>query len=194
MSYRCESCGEPLPPKGKGRRRRYCSDRCKDSGRRQRNFDATGRTRPNAHFVAPEPVEAKTGTTPYEASDMPRKPENSIDISIGNESTKQETPCRVEPFLHRGVRIVPDSNHPGIMWRVELPDGSFSEMVNLTRAKDACVIDKGLGARAERKRTEPTSERMRLIANAYATEYAARWPITNVSRSRPEPAPLKAAA
>ena len=30
MTYRCEACGEPLPPKGKGRRRRFCSERCKD--------------------------------------------------------------------------------------------------------------------------------------------------------------------
>ena len=33
-------------------------------------------------------------------------------------------------------RIVPDAKHPG-MYRVRLPDGSLSDMVNLTRAKDA---------------------------------------------------------
>jgi hypothetical protein len=34
------------------------------------------------------------------------------------------------------VRIVPDQIHHG-MWRVVRPDGTPSEMVNLTRAKDA---------------------------------------------------------
>jgi hypothetical protein len=78
MTYRCEACGEPLPPKGKGRRRRFFSDRCKDSGRRQRNFDATGRSRPDAHFVASD---TQSAPTPYVGSDMPRKPEKRIAIS-----------------------------------------------------------------------------------------------------------------
>jgi hypothetical protein len=34
------------------------------------------------------------------------------------------------------VRIVPDQTYAG-MWRIELPDGSLTDMVNLTRAKDA---------------------------------------------------------
>jgi hypothetical protein len=32
--------------------------------------------------------------------------------------------------------IVPDSTWPG-MWRVRMPDGHLTDMVNLTRAKDA---------------------------------------------------------
>jgi hypothetical protein len=34
------------------------------------------------------------------------------------------------------VTIVPDAKYPG-MWRVRRPDGSLSDMVNLTRARDA---------------------------------------------------------
>jgi hypothetical protein len=34
------------------------------------------------------------------------------------------------------TRIVPDKRWPG-MYRLRLPDGSLSDMANLTRAKDA---------------------------------------------------------
>jgi hypothetical protein len=36
-------------------------------------------------------------------------------------------------------RIVPDAKYPDIMWRVVRPDGTLTEMVNRTRAKDAAV-------------------------------------------------------
>ena len=38
------------------------------------------------------------------------------------------------PVLH----VVPDATYPG-MWRVRTPDGGLSDMVNLSRAKDAAV-------------------------------------------------------
>jgi hypothetical protein len=34
--------------------------------------------------------------------------------------------------------VVPDERYPG-MYRVRLPDGSLSDMVNLARAKDAAA-------------------------------------------------------
>jgi hypothetical protein len=37
------------------------------------------------------------------------------------------------------VRIVPDRKYPGVMWRVELPDGRLSDMANKTRAQDAAI-------------------------------------------------------
>src|SRR5260221_4775416 len=36
------------------------------------------------------------------------------------------------------VRIVPDAKYPQ-MWRIELPDGRLSDMVNRARAKDAAL-------------------------------------------------------
>jgi hypothetical protein len=41
--------------------------------------------------------------------------------------------------------ITPDQKHPGIMWRVVLPDGHTSGMVNLTRAKDMAmsIVERG---------------------------------------------------
>jgi hypothetical protein len=36
------------------------------------------------------------------------------------------------------VRIVPDKTYP-TMWRIELPDGRPTDMVNRARAKDAAL-------------------------------------------------------
>ena len=47
-----------------------------------------------------------------------------------------------------GYSVVPDAKYPGVMWRVQSPDGSLSDMVNLTRAKDAAIAyarPRGLG-------------------------------------------------
>jgi hypothetical protein len=47
------------------------------------------------------------------------------------------------PILH----VVPDAIQPG-MWRIRFPDGALSDMVNLSRAKDAAVdIAEGIQAR-----------------------------------------------
>jgi hypothetical protein len=35
------------------------------------------------------------------------------------------------------IQIVPEAKYPGVMWRVRYPDGTLSDMVNRTRAKDA---------------------------------------------------------
>jgi hypothetical protein len=54
-------------------------------------------------------------------------------------------PTGVEHHLFYGnsqkpiFRLVPDAVYAG-MWRVVLPDGSFSDMANLTRAMDAAVV------------------------------------------------------
>jgi len=46
------------------------------------------------------------------------------------------------PYLYAGTRraaaIVQDKTYPG-MWRVRQPDGSLSDMVNLTPARDAAM-------------------------------------------------------
>jgi hypothetical protein len=41
--------------------------------------------------------------------------------------------------------IVPDEHYPG-MYRLRLPDGSLSDIVNLTRAKDALAALREGGA------------------------------------------------
>jgi hypothetical protein len=37
------------------------------------------------------------------------------------------------------VTIVPDEKYPAATWRVKLPDGRLTDMVNRTRARDAAV-------------------------------------------------------
>lgn len=40
-----------------------------------------------------------------------------------------------KPLAH----VVPDGKYPK-MWRIQWPDGSLSDMVNLSRAKDAAMV------------------------------------------------------
>jgi hypothetical protein len=37
------------------------------------------------------------------------------------------------------VEVVPDTKWPGIMWRVRKADGTLTDVVNLSRAKDAAL-------------------------------------------------------
>jgi hypothetical protein len=39
------------------------------------------------------------------------------------------------------MRIVPDEKYDG-MWRIHWPDGKISDMVNLSRARDAAVMSR----------------------------------------------------
>ena len=52
------------------------------------------------------------------------------------------------------VRIVPDAKYPN-MWRVELPDGTLTDMVNRTRAKEAALA---LASRIENDRKTEAAE------------------------------------
>ncbi len=54
----------------------------------------------------------------------------------------------------RALEIVPDAAWPAL-WRVKLPNGQLTDMVNLTRAKDAAIslgskssMDRSLSARS----------------------------------------------
>ena len=51
----------------------------------------------------------------------------------------RELDWRDDKLCYRGreqARIVPDATYPG-MWRVQLPGGTLSDMVNKVRARDA---------------------------------------------------------
>jgi hypothetical protein len=52
------------------------------------------------------------------------------------------------------IRVVRDAAHPG-MWRVRWPDGRLSDLVNLSRAKDA-VEERGGGTAHSPERRPPT--------------------------------------
>ena len=72
--------------------------------------------------------------------------------------TKDLTWTRNE-LRHRSqlvATIEPDREWPGL-WRVRLPSGHLSDMVNLTRAKDAavCLVVADLNARQRRAEAPP---------------------------------------
>ncbi|HEX3523224.1 MAG TPA: hypothetical protein VHT52_14185 [Stellaceae bacterium] len=45
-------------------------------------------------------------------------------------------------YAHRklNVCVVPDETYPGVMWRVRRPDGTVTDMVSRTRARDAALF------------------------------------------------------
>ena len=72
----------------------------------------------------------------------------------------RDTDAGLALHLGRGARslalVVADGRYPG-MYRVQMPDGSLSDMVNLTRAKDA-----GLALARRVPETAPEAAPMRL--------------------------------
>ena len=93
---------------------RFCSPRCKQAAYRKRNAGRL-KTAQGANTQA-------TVTCPVEDIE-----------NVGEIGTKKTV-------LH--PRIVPDKCYPN-MYRFKLPDGSLSDMVNLTRAKDALAAMHG---------------------------------------------------
>ena len=56
--------------------------------------------------------------------------------------------------MPKAPTIIKDQNYPG-MWRVLWPDGQLSDMVNLSRAKDAAASFMESEARRQRGRKRP---------------------------------------
>jgi hypothetical protein len=54
------------------------------------------------------------------------------DISVPCERAKSS-------FRHQGIRIEPDATYPS-MFRVKLPSGVMSDMLNMARAKDCAHV------------------------------------------------------
>ena len=59
----------------------------------------------------------------------------------------------------RRPKLMPDATRPG-MWRVRWPDGRFSDMTNLTRAKDAVACFMETEERRQRGRHSPSERRL----------------------------------
>jgi hypothetical protein len=112
----CSACGVPLTARRSTAR--FCSPRCRKTAQRARD---RGRpievvvTRPGVGKDAVFSVTARVGM-----------PEGQNRQSV----TLNRKPPKLDP------RIVPDPKWPG-MYRIKRPDGSLSDMVNLTRARDA---------------------------------------------------------
>src|SRR5262249_26244406 len=113
---------------------RYCSDTCRFAAHEARRKRAPRRSTTvgqsgaeNAMKIAPGPQVLSTVGHAEISADIPRPCEGE---KTGRDSSKK-------PVLD--PRIVPDDRWPG-MYRLRLPDGTLSDMVNLTRAKDALAV------------------------------------------------------
>ena len=117
--------------------RRYCSATCRK---------LASRTRTRALQSSPERLQSspKTGpkghpaTTPLSTVTSVASP-LVISMGYGRQKSGRASP-KMMPLGRRttfgGFTVVPDPNWPN-MYRLRRPDGSLTDMVNLTRARDA---------------------------------------------------------
>jgi hypothetical protein len=97
---------------------RYCSDRCRKSASRSA---ATATQAPAGALLS---VTSAVGTYNHPADDL---------VTLISQQPRASKPPS-KAILDR--RIVPDEKWPG-MYRIRRPDGTVTDMVNLTRARDA---------------------------------------------------------
>src|SRR5262245_36438105 len=109
----CDHCGQPFTPQR--RSARFCSDAHRLAAHRA----SLGRSQD-----APESPSGRSGGHETLKSDA---------RAVATQNTPISETLR-QPKLPKG--IVPDAKWPG-MYRLVRPDGTLSDMVNLTRAKDA---------------------------------------------------------
>jgi hypothetical protein len=79
----CQTCGQPIIAARTGRRRRFCSERCRDAHRRQLNFEFFGRTVnwQGKTRNAKKPVEQLKNGGCYSCGPKPRNSNTSAVIS-----------------------------------------------------------------------------------------------------------------
>ena len=106
----CASCGRALEARHAGRKRRYCSDRCRDANCRQLNFEFCGTTR--------YPCQAK-----------PRNAKNSQDTSSTSQADFAGRGCADKRLW---CSIIETEIFSGRDWReVISSDGVRSEVTTL---------------------------------------------------------------
>jgi hypothetical protein len=116
MNVACSTCGRKFRPQRSTAR--FCGPRCRVAAKRSRDRGrplTRAATRPS---VAPDSVLSV-----------------AVLIGVSDRQKPQIVTLRRKP-LKLDPRIVPDPKWPA-MFRLRLPDGSLSDKVNLTRAKDA---------------------------------------------------------
>ena len=118
MSATCPACGVQFRPQRSTAR--FCSPRCRVAAQRARDRGTpigVAATRPG---VAADAVLSVTATVEMSEGQKPQS------------VTLRRKPPKLDP------RIVPDAQWAG-MYRIRRPDGTLTDMVNLTRAKEALV-------------------------------------------------------
>jgi hypothetical protein len=119
---------------------KYCSSACRQAAYRTRrdirnNIPVSARPRRSVRRKL-RPLSACVTNTPRGLWDTPH-------ASVTRAEIPQRNQCAVPPQKKNLPReIVPDAKWAG-MYRLRLPDGSLSDMLNLTRAKDALAELRG---------------------------------------------------
>jgi hypothetical protein len=116
MSATCSACGSQFRPQRSTAR--FCGPRCRKVSQRARDRGT--------------PIKV-AATRPGVATDAVLSVTAAIGMSEGQKPqsvTLRRKPAKIDP------RIVPDPKGPG-MYRIKRPDGSLSDMANLTRCRDA---------------------------------------------------------
>jgi hypothetical protein len=136
-------CDKTFQPQRFGRRRRYCSPRCRTAAHRQ-----IGKPRDTEAGAK----QAKSLTCPIENIGELDRPslQNRATAPLGHQGSPgvgegllsaPATFVTESPKAHIGrpsrhPKAIPDAVYPG-MWRVRWPDGRVSDMTNLSRVNDA---------------------------------------------------------
>ena len=121
MSATCLACGSQFRPQRSTAR--FCSPHCRVTAQRARDRGT--------------PIKV-AATRPSVTSDAVLSVTATLGMSEGQKQqsvTLRRKPPKLDP------RIVPDPKWPG-MYRLRLPDGSLSDLVNLPRAKDALAVER----------------------------------------------------
>ena len=120
----CAACKASFHPRRSTAR--YCGDRCRVAHARSRSgMPARG---------SKAAVDAVLSVTGHAPSASATKPAPGACVTLIPQQTRASKPSsrKLDP------RIMPDAKWPG-MYRVRLPDGSLTDMLNLARAKDALL-------------------------------------------------------
>jgi hypothetical protein len=134
MTPACAVCGRTFSTKHTGRKPQFCSNRCRDTNRRQLNFDFCHETK-----IKPAGALKKLGRYPYQAN--PRNASNSSTIS---NPCKAKNGGRGSPINGFWRRIVEVEVIGAREWReVVSTDGVVSWVAYL---KPRALVDKPRGA------------------------------------------------
>jgi hypothetical protein len=88
-----------------------------------------------------------------------------------------------------GFSVFPDAEWPK-MWRIRFPNGSASDMVNLSRAKDAATVQAARAATLQSRAKQAPTEGAGAFYPVLSTQHSP----ANLKRVRPSPRPSAGAS
>jgi hypothetical protein len=116
---KCARCGGVFTPQRSTAR--YCDSRCRLIAHRSASAEPPATANRKA-------ADARISVSSHPGTYHP--PSSASETLTPQQPRASKAPSKLDP------RIVPDAKWPG-MYRVRLPGGSLTDMVNLTRARDA---------------------------------------------------------